>query len=231
MQSGMEQTTGNNSTEPTPASVSERRRNAARNAVLANPRINALFDHFKMALDCFFAVWFVVGNVWIFGGRSSAVDAPNLYRLCIVFLTFSCIGYAMPFILCAMICCCLPCIISVMGFREDTNNTRGATSESINTLPTYKFKTKKRRHGSGNEAEGQEGGIVAAGTDKERSLSAEDAVCCICLAKYAHNEELRELPCTHCFHKECVDKWLKINALCPLCKAEIASSSGTSDTR
>jgi hypothetical protein len=153
-----------------------------------------------------------------------------------------------------------------MGFREDTNNTRGATSESINTLPTYKFKTKKRRHGSGNEAEGQDGGVVAAGTDKERALSAEDAVCCccslicpvlafhsktkvthrgslltccllylqvccICLAKYAHNDELRELPCTHCFHKECVDKWLKINALCPLCKAEIASSSGTSDTR
>ena len=194
-------------------------------------RINALFDHFKMALDCFFAVWFVVGNVWIFGGRSSAADAPNLYRLCIVFLTFSCIGYAMPFILCAMICCCLPCIISVMGFREDTNNTRGATSESVNSLPTYKFKTKKRRHSSGNEAEGQDGGIVAAGTDKERSLSAEDAVCCICLAKYAHNDELRELPCTHCFHKECVDKWLKINALCPLCKSEIASSSGTSDTR
>jgi hypothetical protein len=64
-----------------------------------------------------------------------------------------------------------------MGFREDTNNTRGATSESINSLPTYKFKTKKRRHSSGNEAEGQDGGIVAAGTDKERSLSAEDAVC------------------------------------------------------
>jgi hypothetical protein len=155
-----------------------------------------------MALDCFFAVWFVVGNVWIFGGHSSSADAPNLYRynsiffllwmrycplfflltllpprLCIVFLTFSCIGYAMPFILCAMICCCLPCIISVMGFREDTNNTRGATSQSINSLPTYKFKTKKRRHGSGNDTEGQDGGIVGAGTDKERSLSAEDAVC------------------------------------------------------
>jgi hypothetical protein len=62
-----------------------------------------------------------------------------------------------------------------MGFREDTNNTRGATSESINALPTYKFKTKKRRHGSGSETEGQEGGIVAAGTE-ERSLSAEDTV-------------------------------------------------------
>lgn len=61
-----------------------------------------------------------------------------------------------------------------MGFREDTNNTRGATSESINALPTYKFKTKKRRHSSGSED--QEGGIVAAGTEKERALSAEDAV-------------------------------------------------------
>lgn len=56
-------------------------------------------------------------------------------------------------------------------------------------------------------------------------------VCCICLAKYAHNDELRELPCSHCFHKDCVDKWLKINALCPLCKSEIASSSSSSDTR
>lgn len=34
-----------------------------------------------MALDCFFAVWFVVGNVWVFGGHaSSANEAPNLYR-------------------------------------------------------------------------------------------------------------------------------------------------------
>lgn len=38
-----------------------------------------------MALDCFFAVWFVVGNVWIFGGHSSAAEAPNLYRYIILF--------------------------------------------------------------------------------------------------------------------------------------------------
>lgn len=45
--------------------------------------------------------------------------------------------------------------------------------------------------------------------------------CCICLAKYENNDELRELPCSHLFHRECVDKWLKINALCPLCKNEV----------
>uniref|UniRef100_A0A6N2NK20 RING-type domain-containing protein n=1 Tax=Salix viminalis TaxID=40686 RepID=A0A6N2NK20_SALVM len=188
-----------------------------------NARLKVLVEYFKMALDCFFAVWFVVGNVWIFGSHSSA-EAPNLYRLCIVFLTFSCIGYAMPFILCATICCCLPCIISILGFREDLTQTRGATPESINGLPTYKFKLIKNRNGEDSSSGAGDGGIVAAGTEKERVISGEDAVCCICLAKYANNDELRELPCYHFFHKECVDKWLKINASCPLCKSEVGES-------
>lgn len=195
-------------------------------------RLNGLVDHFKMALDCFFAVWFVVGNVWIFGGHSSPSDAPKLYRLCIVFLTFSCIGYAMPFILCATICCCLPCIISVLGFREDLSQTRGATTESINALPTYKFKLK--RNGTNDDQEinsADEGGLLAAGTEKERAISEEDAVCSICLANYSDNDELRELTCLHVFHVECVDKWLKINASCPLCKSEVGESSGSTPGR
>ncbi|XP_062101267.1 E3 ubiquitin-protein ligase At1g63170 [Humulus lupulus] len=189
-------------------------------AEIMNARIKALVEYFKMGLDCFFAIWFVVGNVWIFGGHSSANVAPNLYRLCIVFLTFSCIGYAMPFILCATICCCLPCIISALGFREDLTHNRGATSESIDALPTYKFKLKKNRSGNNRDSNSgvSEGGIIAAGTEKERVISGEDAVCCICLAKYANNDELREMPCSHFFHKDCLDKWLKINATCPLCK-------------
>ncbi|AEE86087.1 putative transcription factor C2H2 family [Arabidopsis thaliana] len=189
-------------------------------------RLKVIVEYFKMALDCFFAVWFVVGNVWIFGGHSSAAEAPNLYRLCLVFLTFSCIGYAMPFILCTTICCCLPCIISILGYREDLTQPRGATPESINALPTHKFKLKKSRsNGDDNGSSTSEGGVVAAGTDNERAISGEDAVCCICLAKYANNEELRELPCSHFFHKECVDKWLKINASCPLCKSEVGEKN------
>ncbi|KAL2516909.1 RING/U-box superfamily protein [Abeliophyllum distichum] len=193
---------------------------------IPNSRLKALVEYFKMALDCFFAVWFVVGNVWIFGGHSSSADAPNLYRLCIVFLTFSCIGYAMPFILCATICCCLPCIISVLGFREDLTQNRGATQDSINALPTYKFKMKKNKNSNDKESNpgAGDGGVVAAGTEKERVISGEDAVCCICLARYVNNDELRELPCSHFFHKECVDKWLKINSSCPLCKADVGES-------
>lgn len=206
---------------------------AMRNTQSTRPlstRLNGLVDHFKMALDCFFAVWFVVGNVWIFGGHSSPSDAPKLYRLCIVFLTFSCIGYAMPFILCATICCCLPCIISVLGIREDLSQTRGATVDLINSLPVYKFKLKKNMNLNDQELDSGvgEGGILAAGTEKEREISGEDAVCCICLARYADNDELRELPCIHVFHVECVDKWLKINASCPLCKTELGENGDAS---
>nr|KAJ0202503.1 hypothetical protein LSAT_V11C500234730 [Lactuca sativa] len=98
------------------------------NVVGSNVRVNMLVDHFKMVVDCFFVVWFVVGNVWIFGEQSYSVDAPNLYRLSIVFLAISCIGYAMPFILCGMICCCFPCIVFILGIREDMNQIIGATS-------------------------------------------------------------------------------------------------------
>eukprot|EP00249_Psilotum_nudum_P015504 c25360_g3_i1 orf=553-1917(+) len=192
-------------------------------------RMGVLMERFKIALDCYFAVWFVVGNVWIFGGHSSSSEAPNLYRLCIVFLTFSCIGYAMPFILCATICCCLPCIITLLGLRENQGQAKGASPEIIESLPIYKFRSKCVNGGRGgkdgndSDSEGPgEGGFIAAGTEKERVVSAEDAVCCICLGKYKDDEELRELPCTHLFHVECVDKWLKINASCPLCKHDLA---------
>ncbi|OIW14518.1 hypothetical protein TanjilG_04951 [Lupinus angustifolius] len=200
---------------------------ATRSARIPEPfssRFGGLVEHFKMVLDCFFAVWFVVGNVWIFGGQTSPSDAPKLYRLCIVFLTFSCIGYALPFILCATICCCLPCIISILGIQEDFSQNRGASAVCINALPIYKFKMKENEN-SGVQDVNTEGGLLASGTEKERLISREDAVCCICLAKYVDDDELRELPCIHVFHVECIDKWLKINASCPLCKSEVGTSN------
>ncbi|XP_057462906.1 E3 ubiquitin-protein ligase At1g63170-like [Actinidia eriantha] len=209
------------------ASEEESRRTGSSASRNSGVNLNSLVDHLKMALDCFFAVWFIVGNVWIFGGHSSPSDAPKLYRLCLVFLTFSCIGYAMPFILCATICCCFPCIISILGFQEDLSQTKGATPESINALPVYKFKLKTNSHDQEINSV-VDGGVMAAGTEKERAIEGEDAVCCICLAKYAENDELRELPCCHFFHVECVDKWLKIYASCPLCKYEVGKSNGSS---
>ena len=56
--------------------------------------------------------------------------------------------------------------------------------------------------------------------------------CVVCLGEYAAGQELRELPCKHFFHRECIDEWLlgrgrslstpdDLRRLpsCPMCKA------------
>lgn len=83
----------------------------------------------------------------------------------------------MPFILCATICCCFPCIISLLGFRGDFSQTRGASAESISALPTYQFKSKNIGNIADHNSSGAvEGGVLGMGTERERVISGEDAV-------------------------------------------------------
>ncbi|XP_060218425.1 RING-H2 finger protein ATL22-like [Lycium barbarum] len=48
--------------------------------------------------------------------------------------------------------------------------------------------------------------------------------CAICLGEYSAGETVRCIPeCEHCFHVECVDKWLKMNSTCPVCRNSLHS--------
>ncbi|KAL9856579.1 putative transcription factor C2H2 family [Arabidopsis thaliana] len=50
-----------------------------------------------------------------------------------------------------------------------------------------------------------------------------DDSCCICLGKYGEEKGvgLRKLECSHVFHSQCIDKWLKIKSTCPLCESQV----------
>lgn len=49
-----------------------------------------------------------------------------------------------------------------------------------------------------------------------------DVACTICLADYATNEAIRFMPeCEHCFHVECIDKWLSMSRKCPVCRISL----------
>lgn len=47
----------------------------------------------------------------------------------------------------------------------------------------------------------------------------EDNWCCVCLSRLKAKDEIRVLPCSHKFHKICVNRWLKgRHKTCPLCR-------------
>jgi hypothetical protein len=60
----------------------------------------------------------------------------------------------------------------------------------------------------------------------------ENPVCAICLDPFKDGDQLRNLNCSHCFHRECVDIWLlgsrsddlAVNGTCPTCRQNAASS-------
>ena len=60
-----------------------------------------------------------------------------------------------------------------------------------------------------------------------RRCSEQQLECCICCEDIKQNEYIRELNCTHQFHKKCIDKWLlcsmksKEHVNCPICRSII----------
>lgn len=68
---------------------------------------------------------------------------------------------------------------------------RGLARAEIEQLPSYKY-------GSGAEGE--------------------QSSCVVCMAEFEARQTLRVLPCAHHFHAKCVDKWLRSNRTCPICR-------------
>jgi hypothetical protein len=72
---------------------------------------------------------------------------------------------------------------------------------------------------------------------KEES-NADHPDCCLCLEPFKAEDRLRVLPCSHYFHKECVDKWFASRRFrprsCPTCRSNplvaVASTATGSPT-
>uniref|UniRef100_A0A7N0U4T3 RING-type domain-containing protein n=1 Tax=Kalanchoe fedtschenkoi TaxID=63787 RepID=A0A7N0U4T3_KALFE len=167
-------------------------------------RISHLTNKCKTSLDLFFAIWFVMGNVWVFDSRLGSFHrAPNLHFLSLTLLAWNAICYSFPFLLFLLLCCIVPLVSSLLGYNMNMGSTdRGASDDQISHLASWRYKE-------------------AIGDIESANNANEDTECCICLAKYKDKEEVRQLPCSHIFHLKCVDQWLRIISCCPLCKREL----------
>ncbi|KAL9314138.1 hypothetical protein ACSQ67_019590 [Phaseolus vulgaris] len=45
--------------------------------------------------------------------------------------------------------------------------------------------------------------------------------CLICLEEFCVGNQVRGLPCSHNFHVECIDVWLRLNVSCPRCRCSV----------
>uniref|UniRef100_A0A5B7C1S6 RING-type domain-containing protein n=1 Tax=Davidia involucrata TaxID=16924 RepID=A0A5B7C1S6_DAVIN len=165
-----------------------------------------LMNKYRTSVELFFAIWFVMGNVWVFDSRfGSYRRAPKLHVLCLSLLAWNAVCYSFPFLLFVLLCCCVPLISNLLGYNMNMGSTdRGASDDQISNLPSWRYKEVDTNLELGKSV-----------------LDNENPECCICLAKYREKEEIRQLPCSHTFHLKCVDQWLRIISCCPLCKQEL----------
>ncbi|XP_020105418.1 E3 ubiquitin-protein ligase At4g11680-like [Ananas comosus] len=172
-----------------------------------------LVNKLRTFLELFTAVWFVMGNVWVFDARYTASassssslhlgGAPMLHALCVALLAYNAVLYSFPLLLFLLLCCVVPFVSSAVGFNMSSaaaSAARGASDEQLEQLPKWRFKAANPGGDPG---------------------PLENPECCICLAKYRERDEVRQLPCSHLFHLRCVDRWLRIISCCPLCKLQL----------
>ena len=45
-----------------------------------------------------------------------------------------------------------------------------------------------------------------------------EELCSVCYSNIKQGEQIKQLPCQHCYHVDCIREWLMKERVCPLCK-------------
>jgi len=92
----------------------------------------------RNTIDAVGLVWFVVGNMWLFGDDEVTCKNPQdspIYKLCISLLIINYIQICLPCIIAILLipvfCFCMPCLIRLLARLQDP---RIAAVRSINRL-------------------------------------------------------------------------------------------------
>ncbi|KAI4339296.1 hypothetical protein MLD38_024256 [Melastoma candidum] len=74
----------------------------------------------------------------------------------------------------------------------------------------------------------EEGRIKRAASRQKGNRDTSPSCCPICLVDCRKDDELQSLPdCNHRFHKECIDRWLRLHPTCPICRKSPLSIPGS----
>lgn len=100
---------------------------------------------------------------------------------------------------------------------------RSATDQEIDSLPSHQYQNKTSK-GRNSTADPSASSSSTTNEDKQQ-----DDKCAICLGDYEPDEDVKNMPCGHMFHSECLGRWLKINRTCPICKQSLRPEDGPAE--
>ncbi|XP_047340293.1 RING-H2 finger protein ATL22-like [Impatiens glandulifera] len=117
-----------------------------------------------------------------------------------------------------MSCCCLAINCGKENPQELNYNYRHITLGSFTTPPQSSTTTT----GEGlDESTIQSYPKVIVG-ESNLTSRLNNKTCPICLSEFLAKETVRFIPnCTHCFHSDCIDEWLRLNHSCPVCRISL----------
>ena len=88
-------------------------------------------------------------------------------------------------------------LLETFGNGSENRNT-GASASTISSLPTNTLE------------------------NPQEELPEDKRTCNICLEDFECGERRKCLPCLHGFHEKCIDQWLGLNGVCPVCKTPVS---------
>jgi len=156
-----------------------------------------IFMTYLRHMNQFFYLMLFLWGCFLLTMRNSncAMICPNMQSFSLILLVISLLYIFMPLFLLISICFCIPCLLISSLF---------CGPKPIKSIEKDFVKKLERKEFTSVEF-----------TDHDD--------CVICRGSFVKKDKVIVLPCNrkHYFHEGCVEKWLDISCLCPICRADL----------
>ena len=159
----------------------------------------------KSSVDIFTILLFIIANYFILAIRPPCPDANEMQFYTLHWIILGYIKILFPVFLCGCLLCCPFTMRRMMTMLE----------EKVVVVPKVLRRKIPKKHWSKIEND------EAIDIKDAKFNSDFHTGCSICLDEYSEGDTLYVPNCGHPFHIACLDNWLDVNNICPLCQTAI----------